>query len=109
MPTVRPFHNDDPNTSVHCEFVEINQAGESEQTMRLNEILVNQLGVREDVSLNEIANLTVIHGGNGSGKTTLVRFVRDTFVSADSLTTHRPNEASVGSMQVSDSRHRWTL
>ncbi|MEO2033571.1 MAG: hypothetical protein ABGZ35_15945, partial [Planctomycetaceae bacterium] len=77
--------------------------------MRLDEIHVNHLGVLKAVSLDEIPRLSVVHGGNGSGKTTLARFVRDTLLAADSLTTHRPDEQVIGSIQVADSRFRWNL
>lgn len=77
--------------------------------MRLDEIHLNHLGVLKAVSLDEIPRLSVVHGGNGSGKTTLARFVRDTLLAADSLTTHRPDEQVIGSIQVADSRFRWNL
>ncbi|MCH2203500.1 MAG: DUF4332 domain-containing protein [Fuerstiella sp.] len=77
--------------------------------MQLNDIYVNRLGVLKHLSLDNLPALSVIHGGNGSGKTTLARFLRDILLSADSLTTQHPDETNVGSIQISESHHSWTL
>jgi energy-coupling factor transporter ATP-binding protein EcfA2 len=77
--------------------------------MRLNEIYVNESGVLEDVALNNIPGLSVVHGGNGSGKTTLVRFLKAILLDADTPVASVPGATRIGSVQVSDSLHRWTL
>ena len=77
--------------------------------MRLNEIHVNHFGVLEDVSLNAIPGLSVVHGGHGSGKTTLVRFLKAVLVDADATVASASDALRIGSVRISDSLHHWTL
>ena len=77
--------------------------------MQLNEIHIDRLGVLENVSLDNIPGLSVVRGENRNSKTTLVRFLINTLLSADSLEPRDPEETHVGSVQISDLHHRWTM
>ena len=77
--------------------------------MRLNKIDIDRLGPLENVCLDDIPGLSVIHTTDCSGSTALVEFVRNTLLSPDSLTTPGPSETQIGSMRISEGDHSWTL
>lgn len=77
--------------------------------MRLNAIHVHHHGVLGDVSLNEIPRLSVVHGGNGSDQATLVRFLKAVLMDADATDAVASEVQRIGSVQISDALHHWTL
>jgi len=77
--------------------------------VRLNDILVNNVGVLNDVRLAGIPGFSVIYGGNGSGKSTLVRFLNDTLLETGFFPSTRPGQVTLGSASLSDQHHHWEL
>ena len=77
--------------------------------MRLNNITVEDLGVLQNVQLDDLSALNVVYDGNGTGKSTLVKFLRQTLLSATVARDPNQSDAVLGSVTVSAGANRWDI